>query len=346
MEELIYRRASENLIPTAATTKTLSELAPERLKEAVRLRCLRLNTIKVVKAASSPLKVVVIESPGVSGHLAVYRGAYLVMRGSKLTFSATISYRGLRPEVVRVSFVADGVRESERVLLLPRSRRGVSANVSPSSPKYYTFTVTVRPRYERPLKFLRDYVRLSNTLSVKYPIGVLDDSPKSVSEYPVSGADNAVLDVPYSWSTGADPYPQPVLGGLSFTNMTASPKSGFLVYGGKAFKDPSTNNTVTLQATVTNNSAYSLTARHRWLVVAVLYGDNQHVSMVSASVPAISFSLPRGASYTYSLDVSLPGWAYGRVALAHAVDFYDPSGALRYTGGPFVRFEVGRVLLP
>jgi hypothetical protein len=345
VEELIYRRASENLIP-AATTKTLSELVSERLRGAVRLRCLGLNTIKVVKATSSPLKMVVIESPRVSGHLAVYRGAYLVMRGSKLTFSATISYRGLKPEVAVVGFEADGVRDSERVLLLPRSRRGVSVDTSPSSPKYCTFTVTVRPRYERPSKFLRDYVRLSNTLSVKYPIGVLDDSPKPASEYPVSGADNAVLDVPYSWSTGADPYPQPVLEGLIFTNMTVSLKSGFLVYGGKAFKDPSTNNTVTLQATVTNNSAYSLTAKHRWLVVAVLYGDNQHVSMASASVPATSFSLPRGASYTYSLDVSLPGWSYGRVALAHAMDFYDHLGVLRYTGGPFVRFEVGRVLLP
>jgi hypothetical protein len=287
-----------------------------------------------------------IESPSISGHATVFRDAYLVFSGAKLKFNANISYRGFTPEVVRVGCEVDGAKSDESVLFIPRSKRSAGLDVSPSTAKYYTFTIVARPRYKGPVRYLLDYVKLANRLSVKYPVGLLDDKPKPVSEYPVSGVDHYVLDIAYNWTKGAEVYPQPVLSGLSFTNMSLSFGSGFINIGGKLFKDPSTNNTVTLRATIVNNSAYDLTARHLWMVISMLYEDNRHISMANINVSIPTLVLYRGRSNSYEVNINLPTWAHGRVTIAHAINFHDATGTLRYSGGPFVRFEVGRILLP
>jgi len=120
-----------------------------------------------------------------------------------------------------------------------------------------------------------------------------------------------------------------------------------LQYEGKFYKDPSTNNTVRLSYRVVNNSQYNLNVVHWGLVVAVLYDDNQHVSQANLSVSIPSFDLYRGQYRDYTIDVNLPTWAYGRVAIAHASNFYDKAtNTLKYTGGPFYKFEVYRLRLP
>jgi hypothetical protein len=216
-----------------------------------------------------------------------------------------------------------------------------------SEPKNLTCKASSKPRPERPGAYIIDVIRESNSLTLTYPIGLFDDRYKPVSEYPVSGVDNAVLDIPYSWRIQNTIYPQPVLSGLSFSNLNISFVSGFLQYEGKYYKDPSGNNTVRISCRVTNNSQYDLNVRHWGLVVSVLYEDNQHVSQANVSVSFPTFDLYRGQYRDYSIDVNLPTWAYGRVAIAHALNFYDKAtNTLRYTGGPFYCFEVYRLRLP
>jgi len=271
-----------------------------------------------------------------------------VRSGDSISFKARYTYGGVKPEVIVLEQRIDGAKKTATILFPMRgSYYDLEVSTQITDPKNVTCKAISKPRRELPLRYLLDWMREYNEVTQTYPIGLFDERPKPVSEYPVSGVDNAVLDIPYSWSVQNTAYPQPALGGLSFTDMRVEFSSGFLMYEGRPYKDPSSNNTVRVRCRIVNNSSYDLSVRHWGLVLSTLYEDNRHVSQANVDVSFPSFDLYRGQYRDYYLDVNIPSWAYGRVAIAHAMNFYDKAtGTLRYAGGPFYCFEVYRLRLP
>jgi len=179
----------------------------------------------------------------------------------------------------------------------------------------------------------------------EYNFGLFDDRFKPVDEYPVAGADNAELTLSYDFSEANLVYPTPLPSGLRITNMSVRFASGFVLFQDKYYKDPQMNNTVEFSWTLVNDTSYPLTVKHWGLPISVLYEDSRHVSQVNADISVSDRSVPAGSSTRYTYSVNLPAWAYGHIALAHAVKVYRP-GALLYGGGPLFQFDVFRLRLP
>jgi hypothetical protein len=343
LEEAIYSALAERRLPTVANTRPALDLVAENLRELNRRRLTAANTILLVRAGSAPLKLVTITGR-LAGHRAVFRGAYIVKPGDTVAFRATYKYDGRKPEVLVLELSIGGEKRRFYALFPPRSERTVEVSRSVSEPGHITCRAVSKPRPEMPVRYIIDRYRLYAELSQTYPVGVLDDRYKPISEYPVSGTYNAVLDVSYRWRVENRVYPSPPAE-VVFDNLSVSYLSGFVLYEGKYYKDPSVNNTVRVTARVVNRSSYTLTARHYGLVVAVLYEDDRHVSQVNVSVSFPDITLSPDASRSYHFDVNLPAWAYGKVAVAHALRFYR-GGTLFWTGGPLYCFEVFRLRLP
>jgi hypothetical protein len=338
--------SSVNRLPTVPNAKPRVEIVAERIRYRQRLNSFLLNGFFTLKS-QSPHKVLQITNPRLEGYRAVISNAYIIRPGDELKFTARYVYNGTKPETLLIEQSADGEKQSLIAFFPTKSYIDVTTSVRVGEPKNLTCRALSKPRPGRPLAYIVDMLRLSNELTLTYPVGLLDDRPKPVSEYPVRGADNAVLDIPYSWRVQNTVYPQPVPEGLAFSNLSVEFVSGFVQHEGKYYKDPSTQNTVRIRCRVSNNSAYNLRVEHWGLVVAVLYEDDRHVSQANVSVRFPSFNLDRGQSRDYHIDVNLPTWAYGKVAIAHAMLFHDgATQALRYAGGPLYCFEVYRLRLP
>ena len=239
----------------------------------------------------------------------------------------------------------DEVTETMNVLFMPKSTYELEVAKSFVDPGNITCKAITRPRLEFPLKFLIDLIREYNSLSQVYSIGLFDDRYKPVDEYPVQGVDNAILDIPYSWGIENKVYPLPLPNGLIFDNLSVNFVSGFINYENKFYKDPETNNTVRITARIINNTGYTLNVQNYGLVLSTLYEDNRHVSQAIIDISFPSFTMYNGTTYNYSLDINLPTWAYGKIAIAHAINFFR-NGILFYTGGPFFCFEAFRLRFP
>jgi hypothetical protein len=343
LEELVYRALAEKRLPTVPNTRPALDLLAERLRESNRSRALAVNKALLVYAERAWRKLVKITGE-LSGYRMTFRSAYIAKRGDELAFRATYTYTGAKPELIAMELRAGESRKSRADLFTPMERRTEEVRVSVSRPGNLSCTARSFPRIRGPVRYAVARRRIYNELSQVYPVGLLDDSYKPVSEYPVSGVDNAVLDIPYSWRVENKVYPPPPAE-VVFDNLAVSFQSGFISYEGKYYKDPAANNTVRVSARVTNRSSYTLTARHYGLVVSVLYEDNAHVSQANVSVSFPDTALSPGASRTYYFDVNLPAWAYGKVAVAHVLSFYKDT-TLFWTGGPLYCFEVFRLRLP
>ncbi len=343
LEEYIYYALSTSKLPVIPNFKPLAELVLEHLRENKRRRVNYLNTVFSIKAKSTP-KLTSIRGE-LLGYRGVFRGAYMVKSGEALRFRATYEYTGRKPETIVLDQSMDDTRYVYYVLFAPKSTYVLESTKSINEPCYLTCKAITKPRAQRPLAYLIDYVRLYNELTQTYPIGLYDDRYKPVSEYPVEGVNNAVLDAPYSWRVENRVYPMPAPDGFVFDNLSVILLSGFINYEGKHYKDPATNNIVRATVRFTNNTAYTLTLRHYGLVLAVLYEDDMHASQGLVDVTFPDTTLLRGSRIEYYFDVSLPTWAYGKVLLAHAINFYI-GNRLYWTGGPLYCFEVFRVRLP
>jgi hypothetical protein len=346
LETLIYDSLTKGRIPRVANTKSSAELALERVKSSNRFFLSYLNKASYVKA-QSPTKVITITEPKITGYRAIISNAYLVKAGDTITFKATYKYSGRKPEAIRLYQSIDGTSQEKVVLFTPKSQYLMEVSKKITDPANINCKAETMPRRERVLPYIRDYIREANTLIQTYPIGLYDDRYKPVSEYPVSGVDNAVLDIAYSWKVQNTVYPTPVPSGITIDTLSLTYYSGFIDYEGKKYKDPTKNNTVKVKARIVNNTGYSLTLSNYGLVVSTLYEDNIHVSQAVVDIgnQFPSTSLPDGAYYIYELSVNLPTWAYGRVAIAHAINFIR-GNTLFWTGGPFYCFEVFRLRLP
>lgn len=144
-----------------------------------------------------------------------------------MKFTARYIYNGIKPETLLIEQSVDSEKQSFLAFFPPKSYIDVTTSTTVSEPKYIACKATSKPRPERPGAYIIDVIRESNSLTLSYPIGLFDDRYKPVSEYPVSGVDNAVLDIVYSWRVESTVYPQPVLSGLMFSNMSVSFVSGF-----------------------------------------------------------------------------------------------------------------------
>jgi hypothetical protein len=341
--ELVFRVLAEGRLPTVPNAKPAVDLLAERLRELNRSRVLAVNKALLVYAERAWRKLVKITGE-LAGYRMTYKSAYVAKRGDELAFRATYTYTGAKPELITMELRAGESRKSRADLFTPMERRTEEVRVPVSEPGNLSCRARSFPRIRGPIRYALARRRIYNELSQVYPVGLLDDRYKPVSEYPVSGADNAVLDVPYSWRVENTVYPSPPAE-VVFDNLAVSFQSGFVSHEGKYYKDPSVNNTVRVTARVMNRSSYTLTARHYGLAVLVLYEDNRHVSQVNVSVSFPDTTLSPGASRSYYFDVNLPTWAYGKVAVAHALRFYR-GDTLFWTGGPLYCFEVFRLRLP
>lgn len=314
----------------------------EAVRNRQRANTLILNRIFFLRS-QKPHKVVSITQSRLEGYRTVIRNAYIIKSGDELRFRCRYTYSGMAPDIVVVQQSIDGEAKTLNVLFTGKgSYYDLDVTTKVSGPKNVVCKAYTKPKVSVPIQKMRKYNELTQT----YPVGLFDERPKPVSEYPVSDASNAVLDLPYSWSVGNSVYPEPVLPGLSFTDMSVG-YSGFLRYEDKYYKDPTRNNSVVIAYRIVNDTAYDLSVSHYGLLLSVLYEDNRHVSQVNIGVDFPSFTLNKGQYKDCSISVNLPSWAYGRVAMAHALNFYDrETGMLKYVGGPFYRFEIFRLRLP
>ena len=340
LEDYLYESLKLNRLPTTSNTKPYLDVAVEKVKERRRVRSRYLNTTSVIRA-QNPTKKVSISNPRIEGYRAIYKNTYIIKPGDSIKFKARCTYTGLAPEVIAIVQRIEDVSREDMVLFLPQSYFDIEVEYTVSEPKTITCSIDTAPHAKTPLR----YLRLSTSLTQTYPIGLYDDRYKPTSEYPVAGADNAVLDIPYTWKVENKVYPENIPTGLYFENLSISYLSGFVNYGGKYYKDPSTNNTVRISARIRNLTGYTLTVSHWGLMLAVLYDGDRNVSATNVNVSFSPFTLYNTQTKDYTLNINLPTWAYGKVAIAHAMNFYR-GDTLIYVGGPFYCFEVFRLRLP
>lgn len=184
-----------------------------------------------------------------------------------------------------------------------------------------------------------------DSVTKNYEFGLFDDRYKPVAEYPVSGVDNAELTLAYSFSVANLIYPLPLLEGLEITDMKAEFLDGFVLFGGKRYKDPYMNNAIRYSYTVRNGRDKPLVLKHWGMPLSVLYEDDRHVSQINVDITFPDRTLSPKATTSYTFTVNLHPAFYGKIALAHAVRYLE-DGTLRYAGGPCFQVECFRLLLP
>jgi hypothetical protein len=328
----MYRSLRENRLPKKYPLKPFQR---ERVKQVLRRVDIVKNRLILIKPLAIR-KAVAITDAVFSGYRMIYRNAYVGKSGDSLTYNVTYKNQLSRPTMAKIKQGIGDVQESKNILFKADSS--------------YTFTV---------VKTLTDPASLTcfaeavselgvfnyDSVTQTYNVGLFDDRYKPVSEYPAPDVDNAVLDIAYSWSVKNTVYPTPLPSGLSFGSLSVELISGFIGYEEKNYKDPALNNIVRIKARIVNNTGARISYEHWGLPVSVLYEDDRHISQVNVDVSFPSGVLDSGKAYSYYLDIPIPAWCYGKVAIAHAINFYK-DGMYIYGGGPFYCFEVFRLRLP
>jgi hypothetical protein len=327
LPEAQHGRLRQGKIPRARTGRPPSYLLHRRLSSYLNRRV----RIDDVIHALSRLRAVTILRTSFSGYLFEHGGIYVVEKGKTLRYDAEYANQSGAPILVEVEQALGDAERRAEVLFAPYARFSYSVEAEARPGDMYAHALV-----RSPLGWTRyDYVSERFTLAVMRLL-------KPVSEYPVDGADNVVLDVAYRWSDGSSVYPSELPPGLSFTNMGYEYLSGFVEYGGRMYKDPNVDNVVRVRATINNGTGGAVSVSHYGLPLSVLYEDDRHVSQIDAPVSFPSFDLGDGRSYSYSFDVALPDWCYGHVAVAHAIRFVR-GGMPIYYGGPLWQLTAGEL---
>lgn len=332
----MYASLNAGKLPRLSTSKTLLDLGLHWLKSA------RFRSDELANATAElvrPLRVIKsidIEGTEFSGYRFKSSNAYIAKSGDEVSYTGL--YKNLRasPITGRITQAMNTKKDEVVVLFMPSAPFKFESKYVVTDPGSLRCSSEVLAaagifRYDR--------------ISEAFNIGVLDDRYKPVSEYPVSGADDVVLDIAYDWSVENLVYPLPLPSGLKFKNMSASFQSGFYPYEGKNYKDHATNNIIRAKATIKNNTGATIRVTHWGAPLSVLYEDLRHVSQIDVNVSFPSRNISNGGTYSYYIDINLPRWCYGRVALAHALNVYK-GGMYIYGGGPLWQFEVFRLRLP
>lgn len=331
----MYSSLEAGVLPKVYPLKSYAELGAGKLKrERFGAHELK-NSLNMVR----PLRVIKsvdIERTEFSGYRFRSPSAYITKFGDELGYR--VHYKNLMatPVVGRVTQRMGEREDSITVLFAPYAPWSYELRHAISEPQHLECSSEVLAAAGA---FRYDHV------TEMYTVGMLDDRYKPVGEYPVARADNAVLDIAYDWMVRNTAYPTPLPSGLSFDSMSVSMISGFYPYGGKYYKDPAVENRVRVSARIVNRVGEAIRAVHWGAPLSVMFADDRHVSQINADVSFPTRDIPSGGTHSYSIDLNLPGWCYGKVALAHAMNFYR-HGLYFYGGGPFLRFEVFRFRLP
>jgi len=342
LPELMIQRLKEKKLPKIYPTKTLVERGFHRILTAKR----RANDLRnaMVKSAKllSPLavrKAISIKDTSFSGYRTKMRNAYIGKYGDELHYKVDYTSNLVRPTIAKITQSIGDVKTIKTVLFKHRGE---------------TYSITVDKKLEKP-ESLRCSASVTSELglfkydsiSETYDVGLFDDRYKPVSEYPISNADNVVLDVAYDWKIGVSVYPPELPSGLIIDKISVSFLSGFIDYERKKYKDPSVNNTIRLRARIVNKTGDILKFEHWGTPLSVLYEDNKHVSQINVDVGIPTRTLyGYGEYYEYYLDINLPTWCYGKIAVCHAMNFYKGGKLYIYGGGPFICLESFRLRLP
>lgn len=332
---LMYEHLERKLLPRVSPALTIPEKAIESVSQVRRGLAIARSEAALIK----PLAIrqaVRITGTRFTGYRTTLRNAYIVKAGDTLTYEVNYKSQLARPTMAKIVQRMGDVEATAQVFFLGGAPFTFRVQRSITDPAYLECTAQVTSE----LGFFR-----YDSVSQKYPVGLFDDRYKPIVEYPVSGASNTELDIAYSWRVQNTIYPTPLPSGLTIDNLSIEKLGGFLTYGGKDYKDPAVNNRVRIKARIVNNTGATIKLTHWGLPVSVLYEDNKHVSQADVSVSFPEKTLANGESYSYYLDLNLPAFAYGRVAIAHAINFYK-NGMYVYGGGPFYCFEVFRLRLP
>jgi len=336
LPELMYKSLKAERLPKIYPSKTLAERLPHLGRTLKRRKDeLRNLTVKTVRPLAL-VKAVVITGTKFSGYRTIFRNAYIGKYGDELTYQVDVKNQLKRPTVATITQTVGKAKEITTVLftpLAPYSRTMTKTLTDPESLRCVT-TVTSATGLFR-------YDSIDET----YNVGLFDDRYKPSAEYPVSGADNAILDIAYSWRITNLIYPTPLPSGLTFDSMWVQFRSGFLSYGGKYYKDPAINNTIRVGARIRNNTGASIVVKHWGFPLSVLYEDNRRVSQINVDISFPDRTIYNGQYYSYYIDFNLPNWCYGRIAAAHALNVYK-GGMYIYGGGPLFQFEAFRLRLP
>lgn len=334
LPEVAYAALREGRLPTARPRpRALAALARDLRYRAHRAA----SSARKVKPLAR-VKAVVVEGTELSGYRVPYRGAFLCVYGDALKYSATFANQLRVPVSATCRASLEGEERVVTVLFGPRAKYRVEVGWRATEPRVVVGTASATA--------LMGLVKFDST-SDSLPVGLFDDRYKPVGEYPVPGAENAELDIPYRWKVENKVYPEPLPEGVTIGEMSVSFVSGFVKYGGKVYADPDELLTVRLSARMWNRTDKGITAEHWGVMVAVLYDDDRHVSAAALDVRPFerAYMPPRGGTYGYSFEVTLPRWCYGKIAVAHAINLFKDRTYI-YGGGPLWQFEAFRVRLP
>jgi hypothetical protein len=336
LETSVYNALTKGELPKIPNRKSWIELFGERISTRRRRITNTLNKTSFFRPLSR-IKPVSVVDVKLEGYRLYEKNAYIVMFGDSLTFNAVFRNNLPRPILSEVSVSIDDVSNVVVVLFM----RNATYSVSVSKPIYEPTNIKCVAKSRPPARGIRYYDQVTQI----YPVGVLDDRYKPLTEFPTPNVSNVELDIAYGWEVKNTIYPLPLPEGLTFDNLSVEFISGFISYEGKLYKDPTTNNIVRIRARIVNNTGGTITVKHWGLPISVLYEDNRHVSQADIDISFPTLTIANGTSREYTLDISLPTWAYGKVAIAHALNIYK-DGMYIYGGGPFYCFEVFRLRLP
>jgi len=336
LPETMYGSLRDEKLPRLYPAKTTLETARSHLKTVRFRRDRLLNTaVKVVKPLRT-VKGIAVEGTNFSGYRMILRNAYVSKYGDELKYKAQYKNQRSIPLMGKITQKMNGAERIVHVLFMPMAPYETELSHVLDEPKALSCSAEVTAE--------TGLIRY-DSVSERFNVGLFDDRYKPADEYPVQGADNAVLDIGYDFRVTNMVYPLPLPSGLSFEGMPASYRSGFLLYEGKRYTDPAVNNTIRVAATVRNNVGATIRIVHWGFPLSVLYEDNRRVSQIDVSVSFPARDIVHGATYSYYLDFNLPGWNYGKICAAHAMRVYK-AGMPIYFGGPMWCLECFRLRLP
>ncbi len=188
--------------------------------------------------------------------------------------------------------------------------------------------------------FMRQLVRAVKTF------GILNCSPKPVSEYPVNGVYNTTLTIIPEFKEGVSIYPKPT-SYVDFKDMSLRVVQGAFRYKGKLYGIYDSNKCYTvLEGRYTVVANTDVVELEDWsTLLTVLYADKKHVSQSRVPASIANSNLREGESTSVSFRIPVPHWAYGYVNIASALNIYH-NGMYVYGGGPMWSIMLCRGVVP
>lgn len=334
LPEVMLKSLEDKKLPKCLGKPRL-KIFSERVPSTVTL----VNSVRSSVSKVKPLsrfKTAVIRDTWIIGARTTYNGIKIFKYNDLIRYKAIYKNQLPIPLLAKVIQRIGSAEKIIHVFFMPHASYTGEVTEAVTAPKYIPATAKIQSETG-----LITYDSVYET----YTIGVLDDRYKLVEEYPVDGVDNAELTIMYDFKVGNFIYPQPTPSGLSFQLEDPEFIQGFLMYNDKRYKTPGTDNVVRVGYRVTNNTGATIKLTHWGFPISVLYEDSRHVSQADMAVSISPITLKKGKSVAFTFDVALPDWAYGMIALAHALNVYK-DGMYIYGGGPLWQFECFRLLLP